>query len=357
MHILYFLTLLAFSIYSYVLVDPNFTLFNHPSWAVFRDYMVQLGYYKRPLSAFQYLLFLTVLCYFAWHFYHHEKKYKPLMIAVIVVLGVSISYPFLSHDLFNYMFDAKIVTTYGQNPYFKKPMDFSADPWLRFMHWTHRTYPYGPFFLVLSLIPSFFSLGKLLLSFFMFKGLMSISYLGMVWAIQKVNKKMAMLVATSPLIIIEGLVSAHNDIVGTSLAVIGIWLLITHKTWWGRAVMVLSAGIKYFTAPLLLVNKSEDIYSRMALVTCITLLSILTFYFEIQPWYFLIFFGFVFHYPALLRNLSILFVGLLLSYYPYMLAGWTETAVMQKHIIIGVAFLINMAYLFYQFRRKKAIFV
>jgi len=87
-------------------------------------------------------------------FIRNFKRYNPLLISILIGVGLLFSYPFLSHDLFNYLFDAKIVTFYHQNPYILKALDFPSDPWLRFMHWTHRTYPYGPSFLFLTLVPS-----------------------------------------------------------------------------------------------------------------------------------------------------------------------------------------------------------
>jgi len=98
-------------------------------------------------------IFVFILLYFVKGLnnnkYEKLKKLFIILIAVNILIGL-ISYPAYSHDLFNYMFDAKIATFYQQNPYLYKALDFPTDPWLRFMHWTHRYYPYGPSFLLLS---------------------------------------------------------------------------------------------------------------------------------------------------------------------------------------------------------------
>jgi len=222
-----FLTFLA--TYSYVLVDPNFTLFNLPFWTTFRNAVVYFGYYQRGWSWFVY--FVSVLILFGFHLYFLKKlkKYNPFKLAVLIGGLLVVSYPFLSHDFFNYLFDAKIVTLYFKNPYFYKALDFPADPWLRFMHWTHRTYPYGPIFLLITLIPSMLSFGKLVLSFLFFKITWFIFYLLSVFLLKKTNRKWAMIFATHPLIIIEGLVNNHNDLIGICLAVIGLYYLTKNK--------------------------------------------------------------------------------------------------------------------------------
>ena len=149
---LYSILLVLTAFYSYALVDPNFTLLNNQLWEVFRNAMVQLGYYQRPLSSLIYILIVGLL--FGFHFYFLKNYRKVnLKVVLIVLFFVAVaSYPFLSHDFFNYMFDAKIFSVYQKNPYLYKALDFPQDDWLRFMHWTHRTYPYGPTFLPITLI-------------------------------------------------------------------------------------------------------------------------------------------------------------------------------------------------------------
>ena len=221
----YSLILLVLSIYSYSLVDPNLTFVSNRWWEFFRERMIELGYYRRDLSWLIYLSIIILL--FAAYFYF-KKKYKrlnALKLAIIISALTLISYPFLSHDFFNYMFDAKLVTYYHVNPYLFKALDFPSDPWIRFMHWTHRTYPYGPIFLLITLLPSYFSLGKFFLSFLFFKLTFIAFYLLAVYYLNKLNKRYAILFATNPLVIIEGLVNSHNDLISVSLAIIGAYFL------------------------------------------------------------------------------------------------------------------------------------
>jgi len=276
-----------------------------------------------------------------------KTKSNPIKIALITAIITLLSYPFLSHDFFNYLFDAKILTFYHKNPYFYKALDFPNDPWLRFMHWTHRTYPYGPVFLLISLVPSFLAFGKFVLNFFFFKLMFVLFYLMAVYCLNKTNKKWALFFTTHPLIIIEGLVSPHNDLIGVSLAIVGIYYFLNKRNMWGRLFLILSAGIKYITLPLVFISKSNKKINYLVSLAITMILIYLVFKSEIQPWYFLTLLVFLPFNAQLINRLNIFFAGLLFSYYPYVrFGGWDQTwKVDLKHQIILFFFLINIVYL------------
>jgi len=355
-YILYSGLIFLFSIYSYSLVDPNITLLNNNGWTIFRNLMVKLGYYQRPLSVFIFIVFLVLLTGFYLFFKKKSARFNPLKLALIVGLITLISYPFLSHDFFNYLFDAKIFTFYHQNPYLYRGLDFPNDHWIRFMHWTHRTYPYGPVFLGLTIIPSFLALGKFILSYFFFKLLWLAFYLLSVFYLKKLNNKWAVIFATHPLILIEGMVNLHNDFIGLALAIIGIYFLIkTKKSWLARGLLILSGGIKYITLPLVFLFKKRKRPNYLILLTVSALLAYLSFFREIQPWYFLAFFGFIPFFDQLIEKLDVFFFGLLLSYYPYIaFGGWDKAWKVQiKHQIILIFLIINGAYYLFLVGKKE----
>lgn len=378
----YLIILLFLTIYSYSLVDPNLTLINHPLWTTFRNSMVQLGYYERGLSFSLYLMLVILL--FACHYYYvFKSSADPFKLALKISGILLLSYPFLSHDFFNYLFDAKIVTVYAQNPYLKTALDFPSDPWIRFMHWTHRPYPYGPSWLGLTIIPSFLSLGKFILDFFLFKAMFAIFYLASVYYLKKLNRTWAIFFATSPLVIIEGLVNNHNDLIATSFALVGICFLLFKDNqipkfyrfllkhpqlrWFFNFVhFLLSAGIKYMTLPTLilpfsaiaisqtrnrrklpLLLKSDKLWSILSFIGVISAIVYVINTGEIQPWYFLNLLIFIPYFFQYLQNWQIFFAGLLLSYYPYIfLGGWdSPEKVSLKHQIIIYSFVANVIYL------------
>jgi len=252
------------------------------------------------------------------------------------------------------MFDAKILTFYHQNPYLHRATDFANAHELRFMHWTHRTYPYGPTFLPLTLIPSALGFGKFSVSFLAFKIFFAIFYLLGVRALNKMNTQWAMFFATQPLVLIEGLMNNHNDLIAVSLGLIGIQLLWSKKEVFGRIFFLLSGGIKYVTLPLLLLQKSPNtIYTRTAFGVVVLLLLYLSFVQEVQPWYFLSLFAFIPYAFELMKRLQLFFFGLLLSYYPFVLYGtWGESQnVSLKHGVMTLFVMINLVVLIMQ--RKK----
>lgn len=338
---LFILTLFSLIIFSYALVDPNFTLINNSAWTLFRNAMVQFGYYQGTTSSIVYLFIIAIL-YFC-HFYLVKNAQRISIRYILCALGITtfLSYPFLSHDLFNYMFDARIFTHYGQNPYIHKALDFPQDDWIRFMHWTHRTYPYGPTFLALTIIPSFFSFGKLLLSFLFFKGFFYLFFVAAVLSLYRMNKKWGVFFATNPLVIIEGLVNAHNDLLAVSLTIIGIYLLREKKTAWARIILILSGGIKYITAPFILIGKKDSIVMRAVFIATCGLLAYLAAFTEVQGWYFLVLFGFLPYYENILDKANIFFAGLLIAYYPFVqAAGWGVDQIQDKHTIIIVFYIL-----------------
>ncbi|MFH0979686.1 MAG: glycosyltransferase 87 family protein [Candidatus Roizmanbacteria bacterium] len=362
---LYFLLILVLSIYSYALVDPNITFFNHPLWTNFRNIMVEFGYNRRQDSWLVYLIIVILLFVFNYILVSKCKKLfiNPFRIALIVGILLVFSFPFLSHDFFSYIFYTRIWTLYHHNPYTYLAGDFYLDPWLRFTQWTGNNYPYGPIFLLITAFPSLLGFAKFAPTFFLFKITTIAFYLLAVKLLEKLNKKLAIMFATNPLIIVEGLVNGHNDLISTSLVIVGLYYLLKKKKALSTLFIILSVGIKYLTFPFLLIlakfknNKSLILSALLGVIIFWTVKS------EIQPWYFIILFGLLPFYENLIFRLNIFFFGLLMSYYPYVrFGGWgkvlywtTLQKVEYKHNVILIFFLINIVYLFYFYLLKKRI--
>lgn len=353
----YLLLILFLTIYSYVLVDPNITFINNHLWTVARNILVNFGYYQRDISSIFFVFIIIFLFIFHYLAVKHYKKINLFAIIIALSFLTILSYPFLSHDFFNYLFDAKIVTFYHQNPYLMRALDFPNDPWIRFMHWTHRTYPYGPTFLLITLIPSFLSFGKFILDFIFFKITFFVFFTLAVYLLNKLNKKWAIIFATNPLVIMEGLINAHNDLIEVSLAIIGIYFLYKKKGgFWilGRLVLLVSSGIKYITLPLIFLvkdNRHWFFLNSLIFIGLLLILGYLSLKFEVQPWYFLALFALLPFYEKLILNLNIFFAGLLFSYYPYIRFGdWGRKGnVTIKHDIIIIFLVINIVVLFLRF--------
>lgn len=343
-YLLYLISLFGLTLYSYALIDLNLTLINTHWWLAVREPFIQLGYFNRGSSVIIYLVLISLLSYCHLTIVSKSKEFSIYLIAITTAVVLFFSYPFLSHDFFNYIFDAKILTFYGQNPYLHKALDYPTDDWLRFMHWTHRSYPYGPVFLILTLIPSFFAMGKFILNYFFFKGLFVGFYLLTVYILSKFEKKQALLFATHPLVLVEGLISAHNDLIAVSLGIVGLYFLMHKKKIASRLLFLTSGLIKFTTLPIIFLSPHRKSYINIGVfILTIGLLAYLSWTREIQQWYFLTLFVFLPLYPVMIRRLFIFFVGLLLSYYPYIyMGGWDKAdEIALKHAIIAVGFFIN----------------
>lgn len=368
----YLLLLIGVTIYSYTQVDLNLTINSDKKIFEFQQLLQAIGYYNRTLSGILYLFLVLCLtvCYSLIIFLTISNRLNLKQIIVFLFFTVIIlifSYPAFSHDLFNYLFDARIFTKYGLNPYEYKALDFPLDPWIRFMHWTHRQYPYGPVWLLISLPFSFLGQQKFFLTLFLFKILGALSYLMCIYFIYRISKTLSypnpviflVFFAFNPLVLIEGLVSSHNDLFMTGLLLAGIYYLLNKKYLWSLLFLFLSIGIKFGTIVFLpiwfylFIKKKTDIrfnFNNLLVFynLCVTLLLI--FYLwnhPLQPWYFLWIYPtlLLLNTPSLTASFIILSTGLAFSYTPYLFTGsWTEKVLFDKNLIILVSFFISLLF-------------
>lgn len=334
--------------YSYTQVDLNLTLSAFSIWQVIQTSFQHVGWFNRPLSTTLYVVLLLLLASGYLLLLNAVrrnaitvKQFWQLLLPISLIL--LFSYNAFSYDLFNYMFDARIVTLHNENPYVHKALDYPNDPWINFMRWTHRTYPYGPVWLAFTIPFSYLGLQFFLPTLFLFKALMVGSFLGTVYFIGKIFEKIApseklfgmAFFAFNPLVIIESLVSAHHDIVMMFLVILAIYFLLDKKYIRAFLLLILSIGIKFATVLLLPVfvfivirhMRGSPISwnivwaaSVLLMAIAVILASIRT---ELQPWYLI----WVLPFVALLWDkrwrvfFTILAFGLLLHYVPFLYTG------------------------------------
>lgn len=340
-------------LYSYTQVDLDLTFsrlgFLHSLVKSFQ----YIGWFQRPLSTIFYLI--IVFIFFMYYGFFLGKSVKEKISrrevwTVIIVISVILlfSYNAFSYDLFNYIFDARILTHYHQNPFVHKALDYPHDPMLTFMRWTHRSYPYGPFWLVLTVPLSFIGFGFFIPTFLLFKALMAGSFLGTTYTIEKLYKKITkkdsvsalVFFALNPLVIIECLVSAHNDIVMMFLALVSLLLYIDKH--YAKVILVLffSIAVKFgtmFMIPVYVVTNFFRIQKHLISGDKIVLLVILSmtvatllvsFRTIYEPWYLL----WVLPFCSVLKDKYYIFLPStifsffsLLYYAPFLYTGnWNE---------------------------------
>jgi len=271
------------------------------------------------------------------------------------------------------MFDARIVTTYAQNPYVHSALDFPGDLWTRFMHWTHRTYPYGPIWLLLTLPFSILGFGKFTLTFFAFKLMFTIFHLGNIYLIYKILKKTVpksssagtAVYAFNPVVLIESLVSPHNEVVMLFFLLWAIYFVICENDKSAAIFnLLLSAGIKFITIillPLFLLKnftKRFHLFLVLDLIFLILPLVLQIIYREPYPWYFIPLIGLgalLIQYPSI----NILIAGISFSaifrYLPFLYLGeYNQVTTNTQDIIFVISIGLTVVLAFLSFRFTPA---
>lgn len=344
MFIAYTLFLLLLSVISYAFIDPNLIYYK----------ILYTGFAFQNRSIVTIIYFALVLIFFGFYivFMHlfHKKKWKEKELKLLLGITCCIllfSYPaMLSFDIFNYIATAKVLFFYHENPYIIMPIEFVGDPLLLFTHAANKLALYGPGWILLTGIPYVWGLGSFFFTILNFKLFVSIFYLIAVVTLWKLAKNIYVvaLFACNPLVVIEILVSGHNDIVMMSLVLIS--LLFIQKKRYIVAVLLFFASIfiKYasvFLLPVFIVilwrayRKQVINWDKMYFYSFLSMLLIFLLSplrEEMYPWYAIWFLPFVFLMVAknpwarsvqrIIVYLSIaLSFGLLLRYIPFMLLG------------------------------------
>lgn len=359
--VIFLSSLFILVVYSYSQIDLNLTLSSNAFYQKIQQQLITLGYFQRPFSTAIYLTLLLVLFSLQMFFIRQARlgKLKALTVGKLAVASAAIlifAYPAFSHDIFNYMFDARLLVTHRVNPWEFTALDFPQDLWTRFMRWTHRTYPYGPLWLFVTTPFYILGAGKFTLTLFWFKFLGAASYLASVWFIKKILKRTSpknvaagmVLFALNPLILIESLVSAHIDIVMAALFLFAMYLVVVKKKRLaGWIALLVSAAMKFVTIaaiPVWVWWRGERQRFEKATIGMLLLLLLATgiaiVFREPLPWYFIT----PLAVGALLpqRKVFVVFgvalsMGMLLRYAPYLLRGDYSEWVRATRTIVTIA--------------------
>lgn len=342
---------IALLLYSFTQVDLSLTLSQVSIWQGIQKFFQQIGYFNRPLSTVLFLGitgFMFALYGITLNLIRKNTVDRKLLWKIIIATSVILffSYNAFSYDLFNYIFDAKIFTHYGQNPYEYKALDFPSDPMLSFMHWTHRTYPYGIGWLFLTVPLSFLGFGYFLLTFYLFKLLMLSSFIGSCFLIEKIAKKTNSNVlfpvaafALNPLVLIESLVSAHNDSVMMALGLFGIYMFLEKRYIASLAGVIGSIFIKYATVliiPAIIAKgffpakgsaasgRKNEFFFYILIISMAISILLAAYRTNFQPWYLLYvlsFAAFVSNRYFVLIPVFLISFAAILQYVPYLYLG------------------------------------
>lgn len=386
----YFILYLVFAIFSFVLTDPNLILLKADWFLNFQTFLWRniLPLQNLRTVFFFFLLILIFLNYLLilknWSKLNLDSRQNFWRFLILISLPLVISYNALSHDLFNYIFNAKMVVEFGANPHLKTALDFPDEPMLRFMNNVHTVAPYGYGWTALSLLPYLAGFGKFLSTFAVFK---IFSFLSLVISLlilekffKKVNYRQLALFFLNPLLLIEVLSSAHNDLWMLAPALLAIYLSLDLrkstllKTILIIILMTISISIKFATLallPFLFYFIFKEKFKKLSNLPIFDLMSITMFLplltersKHFLPWYLLWSLIFV---PLvknkLWRNLILVFsLSALLRYLPWLYyLPWmsfhldtSQTLLWQKGITWLIpAFYLLLSSLLFIFNRKR----
>ncbi len=359
----YILTLIGLFVYSYSQIDLNLTLSSHPLYQSIQQQLIHLGYFNRLLSTFLYLLLLSSF-FLVFISLIHQAKSKTITSSNIIKLVLTTSflltlaYPAFSHDIYNYIFDTRILIHHHASPWTHTALDFPSDLWTRFMHWTHRTYPYGPTWLFLTIPFYLMGLGKFTLTLISFKLLGVASFLLSCYCIYRLAHKFhrphtttsLALFAFNPLVIIESLISFHLDITMTAFMLLALFLF-SHKrplpAWLSLLISILTKYTTTALIPFAFLYQSHRLsfsqFIRYSFFASLFATILVITQRELLPWYFLPSLGLAALLPTS-RQITIftfsLSLSLLLRYLPFLYIGsYTLVVYQSRNILTLISFL------------------
>jgi hypothetical protein len=187
--------------------------------------------------------------------------------------------------------------------------------------------------------------------------------------VRKLDKNAVLFFALNPLVIVESLVSGHNDIVMIFFSLLAFWLFFNKKHIVSVLSLVVSISIKpasLFLVPVILgmtkdkirgqkINQTKAFRYSAIFMFMIFILSPLRE--ELYPWYaiwFIVFTSFLYK-NRFLQNLVLFFsLGLMLRYIPYMATGdyFGSTPIIRNLLMIVPV----LSFLLYSYFRKKIRF-
>ncbi len=367
----FILVLISFSFFSFFYIDSNLIYF--------KNLYTGIALTNRFAATFLYILFIIVLfALYLWFITKYREKklfskdVKNIIIAASLILLPS--YPaMLSFDIFNYIATAKVLFFYHENPYIIMPIEFVGDKLLLFTHAANKIALYGPVWTVLSGLPHAMGLGNFILTLYAFKLFTLAFYIGTFVMLYKISRDWyrVVLFALNPLVLIETLVSSHNDIIMMFFALCAFYFLSKKKILFACLFIFLSILIKYATLFLLpvfiytlvktLQKKTinwEKVYFFAALsMFLIFLLSPIRE--EIYPWYGQWFLPFIALLPKkkwLVGFGIAISSGLLLRYLPYMYFGtYSHPTPFIKMVVTIVPLMVLLLFFVLYYALKKKI--
>ncbi|OGE72414.1 hypothetical protein A3H40_04180 [Candidatus Daviesbacteria bacterium RIFCSPLOWO2_02_FULL_38_15] len=360
---LYLLTLplttsVIFLIYSYFWIDHGLVTFlsaNRPGIAYFFQLITFTGNNKVAMAQLYFaliiIMFICQLIFFIPRVYK-SLSLKPLFIILaLITLLYSLSYPFLSKDIFSYYIYAKMAYFYHLNPFNTAPIELAGKDFFVFIaHNINFPYNYGPLYLIYSILPmAILTVNRIILYFITVKLLNGILFFisgFLLYKLTNSDKRIFAIWFLNPFLIIEWLSNSHNDLIMAAFFIIGFFYLTKKKYFKSLNFIMLSILTKYISiiaVPLIFVNNNLRTILLKILGIILPVLIQLTKR-AIQPWY--LTWSYMFLPLVQLKTLSWIFfsgVGFiqLINYYRFLeSSGWGAGLIIEHPNFITNALLV-----------------
>ncbi len=242
---------IVLSFLSYGFIDPHLSFFSHPLYLWVQNVLIFLVYRQSALAAALYVCiiaaFFVAYGIFLWGKGQEKIRSAPRWIFTLAVILV-FSYPAFSYDIYNYIATAKVAFLYRENPYVVMPIEIPNEPMLSFTRAANKVALYGPAWIVLTSFPYIAGAGNMLATIVSFKTFAALFYAAVTYLIYRKTKRwdQVMFFALNPLMLIEVLVSGHNDIVMMALGLAGLLL------WNRQGMQYKAAGTILFISSVLI---------------------------------------------------------------------------------------------------------
>jgi hypothetical protein len=179
--------------------------------------------------------------------------------AILLGIVAVITPPLFSTDPFSYAIFARLAGIYHLNPYLVTARSAPADPVLQYLYWKDVPSPYGPLWTLISqaiiggpdVSPLELMLRFKVVSFaaVLWDGWLIYSFARLKWPLQAGWLYLAF--AWNPLVLLEGVVIGHNDVIILAFILSSAYLLMRARPFAAIGGLAASALIKYSTVPLL----------------------------------------------------------------------------------------------------------
>lgn len=358
-----FLISVTLSIYSFFWISHGLVTYLLADKPIISNFfkLIQFTANNKVFMANLYLALIILmqacqLIFFIPHIYKNLNVKLLIFVLGTITLIYSLSYPFLSNDIFSYYMYAKMAYFYHLNPFNTAPMVIAGkDIFVSIAHNTDSPYNYGPLYLLYSILPmAILTIHKIILYFFTLKILNGILFFIsgiLLYKISNFDKRIFAIWFLNPFLIVEWLINSHNDLIMAAFFIIAYYFLSKTKLIMTLLFMVASILIKYISiiaTPFLFLNTNKRIASLKILGITLPLLIQITRR-AIQPWY--LTWGYMFLPLAQLKTISwitLSFVGFiqLINYYRFLeSSGWGAGYIIQNPILI-TNILITLVFLF-----------